>query len=34
VGVLLEKAIEGFDVAAEAFAIVAFGIEPLLLKHG
>jgi hypothetical protein len=34
VGVLLEKAIQCRDTAAEPFAIVAFGIEPLLLKHG
>jgi hypothetical protein len=34
VGVLLEKAIEGFDAAAEGLAIVTPGIEPLLFKHG
>jgi hypothetical protein len=29
----LEKAIQCRDTAAEPSAIVAFGIEPLLLKH-
>lgn len=34
VSVLLEKAIERCNTAAEALAIVALGVEPLLLKHG